>query len=814
MCKSSAFNLSAAESSPPPGAAPRALGICSDDIDDLERMPGQQLLDSGFIDITAAPFSADPSGQRDSTKAIQEAVIFGRHHKLAVYVPLGEYLVSDTIRCRGGWSDERFADHRYLPFSEVWPCVLIGERRDGRRPVVRLAPDSAGFADRNAVKCVFHFQCRDYRRTAPMAPLTDLENNNNTAFNQTFYGIDVEIGAGNPGAAAIHFGVAEGSTVQDCELRIGDGFAGIRGGPGNGTGLFNVRFSGGAVGLAADEYASIMSTVTVVGCRFEAQREAAVVYSQRGPLCLVGCAFTMLTGVPALRTAQNTIGTGINGANLVDCRIEYPDGAAGSQPTKATVVVRAATPIYVRNSWVRNASLLATDEERGQGGFGQLEGHGWTRVEEFAFAFESESNTVPFPIYVDGEKQGNVLEKLDRQAGMPPPNLCSRHILWNWERYPAWNGKGVVNVREAPYHAAGDGVMDDTAALQRAINENEAIFLPKGAYRITATLRLHPRSKIVGVNAAYSMIVPSGSAFADVASPRPAIQTACAKKAETQIGFFSVFMPREDAPGASMLDWTCGGDSSVRCVFPLTGFNQNDLLPLHHGLRPWHNWRWDDNLLALSRAVGAVKHFIATPGRENGDTWEGAERYRDCIPNGPLVHVHGDGGGGFYAFNAADGRQHGPDCRRVLVEGTRGPLAIYSANMQFCQGDAEMEIRGSANVCVYGAKNEKYELVFWIRDSHQIAIYGLGSLGVPMAPHGKVLVENSHAVVLAGLFLDSMEGFLKKHPHFLDDGPRSIRGLTFKNPWWTEGPMVHVRLQEGRTYTNAVLDRPTLFKVK
>jgi len=50
----------------------------------------------------------------------------------------------------------------------------------------------------------------------------------------------------------------------------------------------------------------------------------------------------------------------------------------------------------------------------------------------------------------------------------------------------------VVDVTRPPYSASGDGTTDDTAAIQRALNENvgrhRAIFFPAGTYLITQTL--------------------------------------------------------------------------------------------------------------------------------------------------------------------------------------------------------------------------------------------------------------------------------------------------------------------------------------
>jgi len=533
--------------------------------------------------------------------------------------------------------------------------------------------------------------------------------------------------------------------LQDCAFEVGDGLTGILGGPGSGGAVFNLTIRGGKTGALLN---SARPTCTLVACRFSGQRDAAVEYMQRGPLTLVGCEFELQGPAVALRSLDRSLGS----SALIDCRID-------SSTTSATAI-DANTALYLRNTWVRNVkSLLASDHA---GEVAIESPSNWTCVEEMAVPHDYAKGPHSW-VFIDGVRREGILQDL-RAGGSPPADLRTRHI-WDAETFPAWNSPGVVNVKDAPYSAKGDGTTDDHAALQRAIDEHDTLFLPKGAYRITKTLRLKPRTRIIGVSPSYSMIVPvsvPGGDFNDPAHPKPALQTADTADGETALAFFSVFMPREDVRAASMLDWACGGKSIVRCVFPMTGYTVNDLFPLAKGIRPWHVWTWEQ-MDDFSLSLGPVAHLIEDRWHygEKNHPPEKLEEFRKAaaaaVPDWPLIRVHGNGAGGLYPFYALDGRLNGPNSRRILVENTPGPFSIYHAHFQYACGAAEMEIRDASNVALYGIKNEGLSVALRITGSQNILVAGFGGPGGPPR-EGKFRVENSSDVSLAVLTNDFHPG--------------------------------------------------------
>jgi hypothetical protein len=292
----------------------------------------------------------------------------------------------------------------------------------------------------------------------------------------------------------------------------------------------------------------------------------------------------------------------------------------------------------------------------------------------------------------------------------------------------------------------GDGVHDDTAALQQAIDRHDTLFLPKGAYRVSRTLRLRPETCLFGLSPAYCLISPlPGGDFDDPDHPQPVLQTIDAVEAQTRLAFFNVYMPRDIVPAARFLDWACGGRSWMRCVFPSTGYVRTDLQPLHAGVLPWSNWRWDQIACAMDQ------HALHFTHPETDDFTR-----HDPIPDWPMAHVHGHAGGGWYPFVALDGRLHGPNYRRILIDGVRGPFRIYHALLQYCRGDAELEIRDSNDISIYGIKNEKETLAAWIVDSRDVLISGYSGTG-QHSPDHKFLTENSRNITIANTIDDCYE---------------------------------------------------------
>ncbi|MCX6907956.1 MAG: glycosyl hydrolase family 28-related protein, partial [Verrucomicrobia bacterium] len=313
----------------------------------------------GLVDVTKPPFSADPTGKGDSTKALQRVIEFARDHQMVCFFPPGIYRVSDTLSC----IQQRYRrSNGKVTGGHLFPCLLVGSRAGQLRPRIVLAPRSAGFGDPAKPKFVLHFWARGYKNsTKPeLGDAVDPEHEQpNISFNQMLVNLDVVIGEGNAGAIAVRHQAAEGSAIEDCTIDATHGLVGIQGGIGSGGGSAGVTVIGGRIGLDFTGYFSgTQPTPTITGFTLIGQTEAAIRSTSRQTLVAAGlkivadrCAGPLID-VPAGKTVN------IGQLSLVDSEIVF-DGAALAKAER--VVVASGSGVYLNNVFVRGATQVVAD---------------------------------------------------------------------------------------------------------------------------------------------------------------------------------------------------------------------------------------------------------------------------------------------------------------------------------------------------------------------------------------------------------------------------------------------------------------------
>ena len=703
-------------------------------------LANRKLAELGMVDVTAAPFRADPTGKQDATGALQNAITFARDHQMVTFFPAGTYTVSDTLECLHGRWDPKVGKLRN---TRDLPCILVGDRSGERRPLIRLAPRSAGFDDPKHRKYVVRFWSYG---TGKEAALTELQPNIN--MNQMLIGIDVTISAGNPGAVGVRHRAAQGSSVQDCTIDARGGLTGLEGGAGSGGSHFNVTVIGGRVGV---DYRETQPAPTIAGFTLIDQTEAAILCESRQAFVAVGC-----------RIETNTRGP------VIVCRQKYPhtaqlsliDSVVEFKRPGPNVVVETNAAVTLHNVYVRDGKTIVRTS-----GTAVLsaERSGWLAIREFAAAVDPPPTgrwtkmpglQYKAPVYIDG-KRLNEASLADVVSGTPPPaELTSAHIWGN--DFPSWQTAQAVNVKDAPYGAKGNGTADDADAIQRAVDQREIVFLPKGVYRVSRPIKLRKNTRLLGVGRCYTWLVPlpsDGGPFADPRQPQPIVRTVDVADADCVVAFLGI---RADltCPGAYCLSWQSGSRSIFRAV------------------------------------------NIAT-----GSPWSKPRGMPDPVYDFPMVLVSGHGGGRWYNFHQESWHFQGPHYRHLLISGSNQPMHLYQCNPEHARSDANMEIRDAQFVSVYGVKGEYFQPIITVRNSDHIRIFGYGGNAAAHPNQSLFLVENTPNFLATNL-VDT--------PRFPGDGsPEHFAGAGVDPHKWF---MLIDRPSNGPVVRTEPLDRPVLYR--
>jgi len=684
----------------PPDVHPPVLAPIPDGIKLIvpPELGNQKLAALGYVDVTATPFRADPTGKRDATVALQQAIEFARDAQMVCFLPSGTYMVSDTLLMRHG---VHMRSHRATFINNKnMPCVLVGSRR-GPRPRIVLCENSPGFTDPESPKpIVEHWQ---YQVKRFKIDRTKGRGGGGSLMNTMFINIDIVVGRGNAGAVGMHIRSCEGSALQDVTIDVTHGHTGLLGGTSNGGSWANITVIGGRFGLRLVDWGP--PTPTMAGIALRYQTEAAIVSACRGALTAVGLDIVSRVPGPVI-VGKGKWGAFNAGMSLIDSRIVFDrEALAGKQ----TVAISSERSVYLNNVYVQGADVAVAEALPGNP-------RGWLRINEFAIGKigkPTKGHDLAAPIYVDGKKTPGPLR--DTTVGVAPPeDLVSAHV---WEPdFPSWELSRPANVKAAPYNAKGDSHADDTAALQRAIDENEVIFLPKGYYRVTKTLHLKPNTKLIGVAQHLSVIMARdpGDWPGSAEKPTPLIETADDPEADTVLAFLGIRFPREcknSFQGATLpvyaLKWQCGRRSILRAC-------ETEAL----------------------RVYG----------------FKGSKAHKQPPMDHASILITGNGGGKWYSYHAMQFFAETTQSQRaILIEGTRQPLHFYNFEPQGGEGLAVAEIRNSRNVSLYGCKTECDTTFLRVVDSDHIRIFGHGGIGNPKVGGALYVFERTPNFLIANV---------------------------------------------------------------
>ena len=617
------------------------------------------LIKSGILDVTSSPYNADPSGKKDATQSIQSAIDDACRWQMVCYFPAGTYMVTNTLSCIQPFY--RRQNGKLFP-SRRNPCVLFGSSKDSsKRATIKLSPSLPGFNNPAIPKYIVYFWSRSHEGIENEYPPSG-----NALINALFVNIDIIVGHDNDGAVGIRMRGAQGSSIQDVTIDATYGLKGIEGGAGSGGSHHHVTIIGGEIGA---DFSEAQPAPTISGFIFSNQRKHALFYSGMETLSIVGCSFKKESAEPiVIGCGGKIVQQGL--ITMMDCELSFPDSVSTG------IAVQSDRSIYMRNVYIYNSSiLLDTPLKKIQGSVS------WSCVKELALGIDPppyQDQQFITAAVLNGEK---TFDYRDITAQTPPADLINRHI---WQQIISWETAGAANVREK-YAARGDGIADDTRALQKAIDENEFVFIPRGIFCVSRTLKLKRNTKMIGLSQGFSIIAAKAGEeyFNDSGNPHPLIETSGETTADTRMLFLGIYAP-EEMPGVSYLLWRSGGNSEIRSC---NGFRQP-----------------------------SVGYGTAIPEYE---------KHRS-----PLTIISGNGGGKWYNWYMEShnwSREDDlTDYRLILISNTFQSLAFYHLNCEGSESFSRIEINHSQNIDIYGLKSEGNKLVLWAHDSKNVRLFGYG----------------------------------------------------------------------------------------
>ena len=647
----------------------------------------------------------------------------------------------------------------------------------------------------------------------------------NENYNTVIVGLHIVVEkGGNEGAQGYRLRGAQGSGLEDVsvEFQGNSGLAGVVGGCGSGGAHHSINVTGGRYGL---DLRTSQPASTVSGIVLDSQTCGAVVYRGFETLVVVGAKVTNFLGQimihagypnngleqlkvtdpcylpPVDNDDQPTNGVIAGMMSWIDASFDFQK----SEQLNANIVFQTNRSLFLQNVYIRNAQYVAVFPHSTVPTLGSSSSSLWTLVKQFAHGEDPDAYaSIPHYQLVASSilqgirttpKDGNALSKIQISTNEPPTNLVSQH-RWNSSSFPSFTTEGIVNVCD--YGAVGDGIHDDSSAIQSALNSasflsasQKIVFLPRGVYAVSSTINITSGVSLIGAAKHLSRIVATSNFSTSIGQVMPLVQVLSKTESNADndtksiLAFFSITV-WNSLKNVSALHWyansggttrqihfnrasKCGSSPSLLCHEPPIQINHPMML-----------------ISGLTTSLRIFTFFL-----------------EDCCRKAqfPWITYNATTNKGFWKGWLAG--PQGSNYRHLRIEKSVG-IDLYQMNCEHGTGDAICEIEESRDIKIYGFKTEGNTVALNIINSKNVSLFGTGGCGcIP-----KSNVENRSLYMIQG---NSSNILLA---NVVGQGSHYSAGIN--NPFGEEGcdPSEETRVRwESGSVTSPVLDRPVVFVI-
>jgi hypothetical protein len=440
----------------------------------------EAMKDMGILDVTQKPYTADPKGKKDSTDAIQKAVNDARDSGLVCFFPEGTYLVSDMISCKQEVIKRDFPTTNAVGTRHydaiLKPMILMGSTK-GKRPVIKLSKNAKGYNDPSKPKKVIWIWAQGWFDAPGKDEPEWGAEQGNINFNHFFMNIDIDI-RGHAGAIGIRHSGSQGSAMMNSTIFAEGAYCGMNNCCGQGGGTYNMQVIGGDYGIVLD---SDSRFPMLTSCTFSHQLKSSVGYIGpriQVPSMFVGCRFN-----PKADKAIDISNIESHGGLLlIDCVFEL------NKPGEIAET-RKKENIYIENSFCINSRAIYPEGA-------QIDSpSNWTFIKQFSSSDKSGIKMI------NGEQVND--EIFIKTEGVDSPVYKDIHDQ-HFKNIPSFEDSDAVNVKD--FGALGDGITDDTMAFRMAIEKSDKIFIPKGHFKLSGSLKLNENTKLFGISRVFTII--------------------------------------------------------------------------------------------------------------------------------------------------------------------------------------------------------------------------------------------------------------------------------------------------------------------